>query len=96
MKNIVIIIVDALRPKNLSLFGYEKETDKNLRGIARESILFRKHFPCSNSTSPSLTSLFTGKYLSTHGILHQFPYTKQEEIGVLSYNKNNKKFLKKI
>ena len=31
---IIIIIIDALRPKNLSLFGYEKETDINLKKIA--------------------------------------------------------------
>ena len=35
-KNIVIIIIDALRPKNLSLFGYGKETDKNIKEIAND------------------------------------------------------------
>jgi arylsulfatase A-like enzyme len=79
-KNIIIIVVDALRPKNLSMFGYEKETDRNLKKIAKESFLFKKHFSTSNSTAPALTSIFTGLYPQTHGILHQFPYTKQEEI----------------
>ena len=32
--NIVMIIVDALRPKDLSLYGYLKEVDKNIRLLA--------------------------------------------------------------
>jgi len=79
MKNIVIIIIDALRPKNLSLFGYNKETDKNLKEIAKESTLFRNFFSVSNSTFPTITSLFTGKYPKTHGIMHQAPYATPEE-----------------
>ncbi|MFA4952602.1 MAG: sulfatase [Candidatus Pacearchaeota archaeon] len=79
MENIAIIIIDALRPKNLSLFGYEKETDKNLKKIADEGILFKKFFSVSNSTFPSITSLFTGKYPNNHGIIHQAPYATDEE-----------------
>lgn len=79
-KNIIIIVVDAFRPKNLSLFGYKKETDKNLKKIAKESVLFRNFFSSSNSTAPSLMSIFTGKYPPNHGIIHQFPYTTNEEI----------------
>jgi arylsulfatase A-like enzyme len=78
--NVIILLIDAFRPKHLSLFGYKKETDKNLKKIASESILFKKHFSTSNSTAPALTSIFSGLYPKTHGILHQFPYTTQEEI----------------
>src|SRR3989344_4923484 len=79
MENVVIIIIDALRPKNLSLFGYSKETDKHLKEIAKEGILFRNFFSVTNSTFPTITSLFTGKYPPTHGIMHQAPYASQEE-----------------
>jgi arylsulfatase A-like enzyme len=79
-KNIIIIIVDALRTKNMSLYGYGKETDKNMKKIARESLVFKNFFSSSNSTDPSLMSLFTGRYPSNHGIIHQFPYTTREEI----------------
>lgn len=85
--NIAIIVVDALRPKNMSLFGYEKETDKNIKKVAEEGILFREHISTSNSTAPSLTSLFTAKYPKNHGIIHQFPYTKDEEIEKLKKEK---------
>jgi arylsulfatase A-like enzyme len=80
-KNVVIILVDAFRPKNLSMFGYQKETDRNLKEIAKEGIVFKNFFPGSNSTAPSLMSIFTGKLPKNHGIIHQFPYTSEEEVG---------------
>jgi arylsulfatase A-like enzyme len=79
-KNIAIIIVDALRTKNLSLHGYENETDKNLKRIAKKGIWFKQHFSPSNCTAPSVTSILTGLYPPNHGILHQTPYTKEAEI----------------
>jgi len=83
-KNIIIIIIDAFRTKNISLFGYEKITDKNLKKIAKSSIVLNDFFSSSNATAPSLTTLFTGKYPNNHGIIHQFPYTTQEEINKLN------------
>ncbi len=80
MKNIIILLIDALRPKNLSLFGYSKETDKFFKKIAEEEILFKNHFSTSNATAPAITSILTGQYPTKHGIIHQLPYTKQEEI----------------
>src|SRR3989338_5363215 len=78
--NIVIVVIDAFRPKNLSLFGYAKETDKNLKEIAREGIVFKNFFSSSNATAPSLMSIFTGRFPNHHGIIHQFPYTTDAEI----------------
>jgi len=80
-KNIILIFVDAFRTKNLSLFGYNKETDINLKKIAKENIWFKNHFSTSNSTAPALTSVLTGQYPNNHGIIHQLPYTKPEEMS---------------
>jgi len=85
--NIVFILVDALRPKNLSLYGYPKETDKYIKKIASESIVFDLHFSTSNSSYPSLTSIFSGQYPTTHGIVHQYPNATKEEIDKLRKNK---------
>lgn len=78
--NIVLVIIDAFRPKHLSLFGYKKETDKNLKKLAKESVLFKQAISTSNSTVPSLNSIFTGLYPPNHGVIHQFPYTTEKEI----------------
>jgi len=87
MKNIIIIVVDAFRIKNLSAFGYEKETDKYLKKIGKESLYFKKHFSNSNSTAPALTSIFTGKLSKKHGIIHQVPYTTDKEFDDFEDNK---------
>lgn len=79
-KNVMIIVIDALRNKNLSMHGYEKENDKNIKKIAKEGIWFKEHFSPANSTAPSVTSILTGYYPPNHGILHQLPYTKEKEI----------------
>ena len=36
MNNIVVVVIDGVRAKNLSLYGYNKETDKNLKKLASE------------------------------------------------------------
>jgi arylsulfatase A-like enzyme len=78
--NVVMVVIDALRPDHLSMFGYRKETDANLKRIARESTLFRNQFSVCNATTPALTTIFSGLLPSTHGVMHQFPYVKPEEI----------------
>ena len=93
MNNILMIIIDALRPKDLSLFGYEKAEkkwdgiDKNLREIARQSIVFKKHFSTANCTLPSFTSLFTAKYPNNAVIHFQVPHMSEEEIERFEKNK---------
>ncbi len=79
MKNLIIVLVDAFRPDHLSIFGYSKQTDKNLKALVKDSILFKNHFSTSNSTSPSLASILTGRYPNNHGVLHQLPYNEEDE-----------------
>ena len=84
--NIVMIIVDGLRPKDLSLYGYHYENDKNIKKIASESIIFKNNFSAANATDVSLTAIFSGKYPQNNGLIHQVPNTEKEEIEKLSKN----------
>jgi len=84
--NIIIIISDALRPRDLSLYGYDIETDNNIKKIASESLVFCKNFSASNASDPSVNAIFTGKYPINNGIIHQHPNTKEEEIEKLKKN----------
>ena len=85
--NIIIVISDALRPKDLSLYGSDKSLDGNLREIASESLVFEKNFSASNASDPSVTSIFSGQYPTVSGFVHQHPFTKDDEIKKLSKNK---------
>ena len=67
--NVVFIIIDALRARNLSCYGYPKQTTPNIDALARKGVLFEDAFSCTNSTDSSLTSIFSGKYPINHGIV---------------------------
>ncbi len=85
--NIILVIIDGLRPKDLSIYGRKKELDSNIKKIASESILFKNNFSASNASDVSLTAIFSGQYPSTNGLMHQAPNTKNEEIEKLRKNK---------
>ena len=55
--NILIVILDEVRAKNLSLYGYSKEFDKNIKKIASESVVFTRAISTSNGSYPSATSV---------------------------------------
>lgn len=77
--NVIMIVIDSFRPDHLSMFGYKKESDANLKRIAREGFLFRNEFSVANGTAPAATTILSGLLPTTHGVFHQFPYTKPSE-----------------
>jgi len=85
--NIIMIISDALRPRDMSLYQTcLREVDKNIKHIAQESWVFENNFTASNASDPSVTSLFSGKIPQNNGFVHQHPYEKKEEISKLKKN----------
>ncbi len=67
--NILFIVIDALRTKNLSCYGYSKRTTPNIDMLAREGVLFQEAYACINFTDASLTTIFSGRYPTSHGVL---------------------------
>jgi len=67
-KNIIFILIDNLRARNLGCYGYKLETSPNIDLLAKEGILFKNAYTTINSTDPALTSIFSGLYPITHGI----------------------------
>ena len=66
--NIVFILNDALRADHLSLYGYERQTSKNIDKAAERGVVFRNALSASSWTKPSMGSLFTGNYPGIHGV----------------------------
>lgn len=66
LPNILLIVLDTTRARNLSCYGYSKETSPNLDRIAEEGVLFSNAITNSSWTLPAHASLFTGTYPSTH------------------------------
>jgi glucan phosphoethanolaminetransferase (alkaline phosphatase superfamily) len=76
-KNLVIILVDALRPDHMEQYGYGRETTPNLTGTAREHstrVMQEVHSTCAD-TACSIFSLFSstfpGHFAAHPFMLHQ-------------------------
>jgi len=69
LPNIVFIVIDALRADHLSCYGYYRKTSPNIDKLAKEGILFENVFTSSHGTDASITSIFSGKYPLSHGII---------------------------
>lgn len=64
--NILIYLVDCLRPDHLPFFGYKKNLAPNMTEFAKDSIIFKKAFTQGSWTRPSIGSLFTGFHPFIH------------------------------
>jgi arylsulfatase A-like enzyme len=78
-RNIIFIIVDALRARNMGLYGYGISTTPNIDSLSRDAAVFENAFSCINTTDPSLTTIFSGLYPKNHGILNHGPKVTSEE-----------------
>ncbi len=67
MPNIILMVLDTVGAKHLSLYGYQRPTTPNLERIAQESTVYNRCFAPACWTVPSHASMFTGLYPSQHG-----------------------------
>lgn len=82
--NIVFVIIDALRTRNLSCYGYSKPTSPNIDMLAREGVLFEDAYSCTNITDASLTTIFSGRHPLSHGVLLHGERVKEDCIERLN------------
>jgi len=66
--NIILLIVDALRPDHLSFNGYSRNTSPKIDELAKESIFFPNSYATLPNTNPSVTSMLTGTYPHNNGV----------------------------
>jgi arylsulfatase A-like enzyme len=64
--NIIILILDALSAKNMSLYGYERETTPNISHFAERAHVYHSHYSAGTFTTPGTSSLLTGMYPWKH------------------------------
>ncbi|MFX1464976.1 MAG: sulfatase [Promethearchaeota archaeon] len=78
--NILFIVIDALRARNLGCYGYNKSISPNIDRLAKESLLFENAYSCTNATDSSLTSIFSGRHPLSHGIISHFKYVDENSL----------------
>lgn len=67
--NIVIVLIDTLRPDRLGCYGYSKPTSPRIDALAAESILFEQAYTAAPWTLPTVVSLMTSTWPCEHGVL---------------------------
>ncbi len=65
--DIVVISLDTLRADRLSLYGYGRRTDPQLRRLSQRAVLYTRATSTASWTLPAHASLFTGLYPTEHG-----------------------------
>lgn len=78
--NVLIVVIDALRPDRLGAYGYTRNTSPNLDRLASESWLYTQAITTAPWTKPAIASLFTGLYPREHGI-SSADWSRRDEAG---------------
>jgi len=69
--NVLIVVLDALRPDKLGCYGFERPTSPAIDAFAADSdsVLFTRHHVQGAFTKSSTASLFTGLFPFQHGVV---------------------------
>ncbi len=62
------ISIDTLRADHLSLYGYQRETDANLKSLAKDGIVVEQFISQAPWTLPAHATMFSGLEPTKHGV----------------------------
>lgn len=69
LPSLLLITIDTLRADRLPFYGYKRNTAPFLGKLAEHGIVFTNAYSTSSWTVPAVTSLVTGVYPSSHGVM---------------------------
>ncbi len=67
--SLVFVVLDAARAQNFSCYGYPLKTTPFLSSLAEKAVFYENAISSSYWTMPSFASMFTGTYVSRHGLI---------------------------
>jgi len=70
--NVVVLVVDTLRADRLSCYGYDRPTSPRLDALAERGCLFESAWAQAPWTRPSVASILTSLYPSSHDTTTQW------------------------
>ncbi len=77
--NVLMLVVDSLRPDHLSAYGYAKETSPHMTELAKDAWLFTQAYAQSSTTSLSMPSMLSGRRPSSLRWKGGYPQTIESE-----------------
>ncbi len=60
--NIIILLIDTLSARHMSLYGYERQTTPHFERFASRASVYHSHYSGGNFTTPGTATLLTGRY----------------------------------
>lgn len=75
-KNLVLVLFDSLRHDHVPWSGYWRDTAPRLDELAHRGVIFDQYITQAPWTKPSVASLLTSTYPSTHGATSQKPQSQ--------------------
>jgi arylsulfatase A-like enzyme len=79
--NVIIVLFDAMTARNLSLYGYRRQTTPNFERFAERATVYHAHDSAGNFTIPGTSSLLTGMYPWTHRAINQGGLVDRSLVG---------------
>jgi arylsulfatase A-like enzyme len=64
--NVIICVLDAARADHTGCYGYPRDTTPNLDKLARDSLVFERHYAEYPQTKASTASLLTSRHADNH------------------------------
>ena len=81
-RNVILIVWDAVRATNLSVYGHPRNTTPNLADWARKGVRYNMALAPAPWTYPSHTSFFTGHW--PFQLISQWKYTLDAPVPTLA------------
>jgi arylsulfatase A-like enzyme len=69
--NVLVFLTDTLRADHLGCYGYDRPTSPEIDAFASDAVVFEDCFAPTSWTKPSVASLLTALYPSTHACIQQ-------------------------
>ena len=76
--NVFLVTIDTLSARDMSLYGYQLPTTPGLERFARNAHVFEHFLANSNFTTPTVTSMLTGRYPVSHTVYQRFAGVRPE------------------
>ena len=87
IQNIIFIIADTLRAKNVGLYGAKPSPTPNIDKLGRSGVVFMNAYTTITKTDPAITAIITGEYpVSTGLVNHGMHVTREEEKSLENAN----------
>jgi len=82
--NVVLIVIDTLRPDFLGCYGDTRGLSPAIDQLARDGVLFENAIATSPITGPSHASLFTSRWACETGVLNNFGGAPRDSLPMLA------------